>query len=208
MSEENTITLHSLSVVILAEQHNPSIINPDFVKYNKIIPEKWQITQTITTPGLSVLKYDNNVQLVVEPNSLNISQDQNESFQKDANSEIYKIATQYVKALPHIPYSRLGLNCVVSMIRNNSQEWLTKRFLKTSSQDTKLYMMPKFIITNKEYVINLVFSSRKNNEVVVNCNVHYNGKLDHALLSQRINEWPSRQKDIKRIIDNLIQGGE
>ena len=80
MTDENMFTLRSLSVVILGEYHNPSIINPDFVVSNNIIPKSWKIVETITTPGLSVLRYANGIQVIVDPSRLTILEERNEQF--------------------------------------------------------------------------------------------------------------------------------
>ena len=213
MTDEDMATLRLLSVVILGEYHNPSIVNPDFLVSNDIIPKSWRTIETVTTPGLSVLRYDNGIQLIVDPNRLTISKECNEPFLKHNKSNIHSIAAKYVNKLPHIPYRSLGLNCLVSTVRDDPKRWLTKRFLKPHSRTSDLYMIPKFIIDIGEKTLNLNFTDRqtpsgKNSEVVIDCNTHYNGPFNSESLCEKLNEWPACQKNIKAKLDGLLQGEE
>ena len=213
MTDENMFTLRSLSVVILGEYHNPSIINPDFVVSNNIIPKSWKIVETITTPGLSVLRYANGIQVIVDPSRLTILEERNEQFLEHNSSDIHSVAAKYVNKLPHIPYRSLGLNCLVSMTRDDSKRWLTERFLKSYPWASKIYMMPKFIIDKKEKTLNLNFTYRhtspdENSEIVIDCNTHYSGSFTSELLCEKINEWPACQNDVKTMLTTFLQGEE
>ena len=70
MSESPAFSLHSVSVVVTAQFHNPSILNPDFLVSRQIVPEGWAVAETLTTPPVSVVKYENGIsqvhQLAVE----------------------------------------------------------------------------------------------------------------------------------------------
>ena len=35
--------IKELTIVLLAETHNPTILNPDFLKYNEIVPFDWKV---------------------------------------------------------------------------------------------------------------------------------------------------------------------
>ncbi len=41
MPEDTSYWLHTVSVVVTAEFHNPSILNPDFLVSREIIPADW-----------------------------------------------------------------------------------------------------------------------------------------------------------------------
>lgn len=206
---EANITLRSLSVVILAEYHNPSILNTNFVVSNDIVNKEWRTVETVTTPGLSILKYDNGVQLAMNPNRLSISVELDERLHEHHNNEIYHIAIKYVNTLPHISYRSLGLNCILQITQDEPLKWLTERFLNADSYNDGLYMLPKFIKDLGENKIGLDFNYQNTsdeNSIVIDCNSHHIGPFTSSSLCQKIEEWPTRQKDIQDMIDNLIQG--
>ena len=201
--------LRLLNVVVVAEYHNPSILDTNFVVSNHIIPKEWKIVETVTSPGFSILKYDNDIQLVADPDRLNISQACNEQFQEHNSSDIHDIAVRYVDTLPKTPYRKLGLNCTVSITHDDSLEWITKRFLKADSHTAGFYMMPRFIRDTGESKLKLSFTSKKvsgQDNIIIDCNVHYDGPFDHKSLRDKIKGWPGHQKDIKGMIGKLLAG--
>ncbi|MBN1330475.1 MAG: hypothetical protein JXA54_13455 [Candidatus Heimdallarchaeota archaeon] len=92
------------SIVILAEAHNPSIISPDWIAKNSLIPES-PIT-FIHTPDLSGFD-SKSFNLVVDRQRLQLTA-------KKTNAKITETLTtiiaKYFELLPHIPYLRLGIN--------------------------------------------------------------------------------------------------
>ena len=63
MPQDLPYWLHSVSVVVTAEFHNPSILNPDFLESKEIVPSDWTGTEAITTPQVSFVRYENEIQL-------------------------------------------------------------------------------------------------------------------------------------------------
>ena len=54
--------LIELSVVLVADSNNPSILNPDFLHYNKIVDKGHGVLDSpISTPGFSQVAYENGV---------------------------------------------------------------------------------------------------------------------------------------------------
>ena len=53
------VRLHVASVVVTANYHNPSILNNDFLVKNDIVSDGWKVADSISTPAVSVIKYDN-----------------------------------------------------------------------------------------------------------------------------------------------------
>ena len=82
MVDKPRIRLHNVSVVVTAEFHNPSILNPDFLEKHGIVPENWAVTETVTTPTASVVKYANGVAWTVDPSRLTVSEDLRTGVQK------------------------------------------------------------------------------------------------------------------------------
>lgn len=101
--------LSGSSCVVVADQHNPSILNPDWLVKTEIIDPGWKLADpSITTPLLARCFYVNKVELVLEPNKFTVR-----SLPADNNGlsgELPRIVRKYVESLPHIPYKQLGNN--------------------------------------------------------------------------------------------------
>ena len=219
MSEKLDLWLHSVSVVILANAHNPSILSPSFLESNGIVPKDWKVVETATTPAMSFIRYDNGVQWTVDQQRLTIIDKCNISFYEKYDGRIHQLAKSYVEKLPHVSYLDLGLNCVVSTVRKNPQQWVTDQFLKTNSYGAKLTMTPKFSIELDGHVLNLEIVSGStshnnnsnndnppSNSVIAHCNFHYDKLSDSALLCEKISGWNGTQKNISGVLCKILEG--
>ena len=220
MSEKSDLHLHSVSVVILANAHNPSILSPSFLESSDIVPEGWKVAETVTTPAVSFIRYGNGVQWTVDQQRLAITDKCNISFYEKYDGPVHCLAKSYVEKLPHVSYLDLGLNCVVSTVRKNPRQWITEQFLKTNSYETKLTMTPKFSIELDGHVLNLEIvseSASRNNDnsnddnppsdsVIVHCNFHYNKFSNSTLLCEKISGWNDTQKSISSVLCKILEG--
>ena len=70
------ISHFEFSVVVVANDHNPSILNPDFLERQGIVQEGWGWTvmgSAITTPPFATVSYDSGVTVSVESNRLQVT---------------------------------------------------------------------------------------------------------------------------------------
>ena len=164
MTEGTPYWLHSVSVVVTAEFHNPSILNPEFLVSRKIVPSAWSVTEAITTPPVSMLRYDNGIQWMVDQSNLTVTESC-ESFFRD-DYQVYGLVNSYLAELPHVPYRSLGLNCVASFKQDNPEQWLTQRFLKPGTwlegKPEVIGLKPNFAIDAGDATCNLMFSEGRN----------------------------------------------
>ena len=193
---ESEIWLHSLDVVIAAKYHNPSILNKDFLVRHRMVPESWKTVENIITPPVSVIKFSNGVQWMIDQDKLIITETCNRPFQQNEDSKVHERASMYVKMLPHTPYTALGLNCTVSVIRKDPDIWITQRFLNTAFHDQGLTMQPKFTINTGDAILNLTFGvgdmkrgNTSHKSAVVSCNVHYDIQSNSDTLKTKILGW-------------------
>ena len=214
MPDELRYQLHSVSVVVTAEFHNPSILNPDFLVSRKIVPEEWEVVEAITTPPVSIVKYGNGISWTVEQSNLTVVEDCGPSFQDDYI--VYSLVAGYLEALPHVPYRNLGLNCVISIRRSDPAQWLMQRFLKSGpwlrDEPRMLSMLPNFTMDAGDATCNL--SLKEGNvtapdgepmgAVIVNCNMHHAGPLGAKRLCAAIENWPARQKYLDLALESLF----
>lgn len=203
------IQLHSISVVIAAKHHNPSILNKDFLAYNRIVPKSWSVVESISTPAVSTIKYSNGVEWIVDQDRLTVAEGFDIPFHQNEDTEVHNRAIEYVQILPHTPYMALGLNCVVSITHKNPDGWITGRFLDKSMQEQGIVMYPKFLIKiSNAVVLNIGIGTNRveddeerANRVVANCNIHYKGPFEAKTLVGKISEWA----DIKDVLYGRIK---
>lgn len=103
------LKITQLSIVIAAESNNPSILNPDFLKYNDIVPEDWESAdRPVTTGVISQVAYTNGISIVSEPNKINFLERIHDG---DYSSlQVGSIAEKYLATLPHVKYKAVGNN--------------------------------------------------------------------------------------------------
>lgn len=207
MPEELCLRLESVSVVVTAEFHNPSILNPDFLVSRDIVPADWKVSETLTTPPVSVVKYDNGVEWAVDQSRLNVSEKVGPTF--DGPFRVHTLAAKYLTKLPHVPYRGLGLNCQVSMKGFDPRTWLLKRFAPSWLQLEPIVrgLSPRLVLDAGDAVCHcsLVDTLREDDRhVVADCSVHHKGLQDVESLCAAISRWPDRQAWIIEVLDRLM----
>ena len=104
MPENPRFALRSVSVVVTAEFHNPSILNPDFLKTQEIVSADWTVAETLTTPPVSVVKYNSGVEWTLDQSRLTIAENRGPAF--DDGYRVHRLAVAYLQRLPYVPLSR------------------------------------------------------------------------------------------------------
>ena len=108
------LVIREAKSVIVANAHNPSILNHEWLRTNEILPTvqgvEWELDQPpIATPLMSFLRYQNDTHIDLTSSHLVVRV----SFKDDAReaeSTAMSITTKYVNTLKHIPYSAVGNN--------------------------------------------------------------------------------------------------
>lgn len=100
--------LRNTAIVVLSEGNNPKLLSHDFLARNKIVPDDWEMKDILVTPPFSRLKYKNSVEFIVEINKLQIKIDNPEALAWE--TELPKMARQYLQVLPHVSYTGVGIN--------------------------------------------------------------------------------------------------
>jgi len=114
-------------VVIIADAHNPTILHPSFLRAEGIVPTNWELAAEppISTPAISIVRFANQISFVVDPNKFQVI----ETSSADGSS-IADLAKRYVKKLPHVHYSAVGININAYAECTNPEDWILKRFVK------------------------------------------------------------------------------
>ena len=125
------IKLTQSSIVILAENNNPSILNPDFLKHNNIVPSDYIIKDVLCTPPFAQVTFDNKYVIAVDQDKLQFLD--NDPDRIPTESKIAKMAESYITTLPFVRYRALGINFVGYYEFTNDElplRYLASHFLK------------------------------------------------------------------------------
>ena len=118
----------NVSVVVLAMDHNPTILHPSFLESQGIVPKDWQLAEPpICTPPLSVVKYKNGINFSVESRKFQVVQAPPPDKLED--SEVPVVAIKYVEKLPYVRYTAVGINMVALIKDPEPEKTLINKFL-------------------------------------------------------------------------------
>lgn len=168
------IKLVSADIVILATAHNPSVLSPEWLKEKKLISKN--LNNFIYTPDLSVCE-SNDFSLVVDRQRLNIA---SKMVSADSLNIIKNIAMSYIKLLPNIPYTALGMN-FAWMVKANASEITPDISIKIDQLDNFSKIFPDHelsygcIIKAKKppYLLKLIIEPKDDKSLVLNFNYHH-----------------------------------
>ena len=206
MPENPRFALHSVSVVVTAEFHNPSILNPDFLKIHEVVPADWTVAEALTTPPVSVVKYNNGVEWTLDQSRLTVAEKSGPGFAD--TYRIHQLVVGYLRRLPHVPYRSLGLNCQVSARQASPQRWLIERFGASWLGDEPMIreMRPKFALDAGNGVchISLVDAPNSSERIILDCNVHHQAPSGVDGLCAAIERWPESQTFVRGALATLF----
>lgn len=129
--------LDNFSIVVLAQAHNPTILNPDFLKNNGIIDPSFTPNNIICTPPVAQVSYMEGISLIAEFEKLQFID--TETARIPFESPISEIAKKYIDVLPHVRYKAAGLNFMGHYRckdKKLSLSFLPDKFLKEGSWHT------------------------------------------------------------------------
>ncbi|MBW1946871.1 MAG: hypothetical protein JRI33_02925 [Deltaproteobacteria bacterium] len=199
--------------MILAKFHNPSILNPDFLVKNNIVPRDWKAIEVLTSPPFSTIKYDKKVIFLLDQERFEIRKEC-EGFL--TNYDIHRFASKYVRTLPHVNYTSVGLNWHISVENDNPDKFLIERFINpTSLKDTESELIHAFIklsfklngiVCNVDLAPGKARTTSRDfyNAIIINVNFHYQGPFSSKQIVDIVRDWKDRENYTKQIIPKLI----
>ena len=111
-------TIEQINIVVISESNNPQILNPDFLKINKIIPNEWVPSSVIVTPPLSQIVFANGVSITVEEQRIQVKTDSPNEI--EWREVIPNIVIKYLEVLQHVHYNAVGINMVFARSANDN----------------------------------------------------------------------------------------
>ena len=224
MPKELQIT--NLSFVILARSHNPSLLNPDFLKVNNIIGNDWvTMSPTFSTEQLSQVVFNNGINLALQPDRLTINQDFEHKFDfKDVL--LADIASKFLETLPHVNYMALGINPTGHIIFETETElndFVLTKLLRDGDWKNFNGIQPEvafsfsYSLEKKDIQVSIndvIVSNRETKEkesgILFSGNIHYDFtaelSLDQKLsfLRERLSLWKNDLDDYYSLVNNCF----
>lgn len=127
-AKSDKFTFLTASAVLVAEPHNPAIINPDFLRNKGIVPAEWVPgPDPICTPAFAHITYRNGLSVLVDPGRCTFAE-MLDATPRDSYLA-HQCAGEYAKNLEY-NYSALGLNWQVGFAHPKPTDWLKSRFFR------------------------------------------------------------------------------
>ena len=129
-AKSDNFTFLTASAVLVAEPHNPAIINPDFLRNKGIVPAEWApAPDFICTRAFFRATYRNRLSVLAEPGRCIFEEVASDTY--DGDYLVHRCAKEYAKALEY-NYSALGLNWQVGFgfAFPKPTDWLKSRFFR------------------------------------------------------------------------------
>ena len=111
-----------VSVVLIANQNDPSFLNSDFLRYNGIVDKALRLKESpISTPVFSQLVFEGDIGVRAEPHRF-VFEQKGLPLGED-ECVIPEIAERFLKTVSHIPYSAVGINPRSLMLSNKGTRY-------------------------------------------------------------------------------------
>lgn len=188
------------SVVLVAEQIDASMLNADFLRYNKIVENKLQLVEPrISTPVFSQVPFEGNIVVRAEPNRF-IFEQTGQPLNVD-ECEIPEISKKFVEKVSHIQYKAIGINFKAFLQYNDKMNYsiassaLIEGGKWASFKDVSPDIHLKAVYNYEARVITLdigdIKIEKNNNDVMhglsFQANIHRNlGEEDQMLLIRKV----------------------
>ena len=202
----------NVSAVLVANQHNPTIMNQDFLKSKEIVKPEWETADLLVTNLFARIVYSNGISFTVDPNRCAIDEKVDGEFK--SSYEAHGCARRYAEVLEHIPYTAFGLNWDLQMPNEEPSNWLKDRFLRPAEWQSD--MEPKaltFSCTQGSAIYNFAIgvqqSTGHESLVTLQCNIHFDlqdSPHKAAEISNAVQNLKEHQDSLQKILDRCLIG--
>ena len=205
-------------VVIHAEYHVPSILSPEFLLANEIVPGNWEHGESMIGMYHGRVIYQNNVSISLDATELQIEDNRNMS--PDVRSVAFDIADRYLAAVQLVNYQRAAVTMGYDAPMQDSGLFLTERFLRSAFHTgARAYvrMDPRFRFSVGEWDVNMWMSAgllvQATGQTVETLRINIDGTTKpsvQGIESTRvaINQWTQIQPVIETVAIDLIWGDD
>lgn len=195
------------SIALVANSNNPSLLNPDFLKFNNIVPKDWRLAKPpLTTEPFSQVVYDNGFHITCQFQKIVFFCN---NFEKNDLDKISQIANNYINTIPHVNYSAIGFNPTFFLPVEDPNSYLQQTFIKngpwTNLGDGLASVHYKFFFSHKSFNCTLeiregTFQDQKG--IIFHTNLHHNLGHDKNIeaMKEKIAFYSVEIEDYKNMI--------
>lgn len=211
MSLPAGVLLINVSVVLVAKHHNPSLLNPDFLRINGLAGEDMAVRadQTLVTPAFSRVIFDNGISWAVDPDRCTIQEEINDSLRDKYH--IHQPASKYIETLPHLPYRAIGLNWKLWRPVAQPDQWLKQQFMKESFVAGALVAPTSLVFQfppseGSRCTLNIQAAIRQDsneNGILADFNFHFDLSNPEEI-KNKIDIWRKMQNEMEIIFEKYI----
>ncbi|AUB35547.1 hypothetical protein COO91_01431 [Nostoc flagelliforme CCNUN1] len=104
-----SLITQEIGIIIAAKNHNPTILNIDFLKYSGIVPTDLELVrQPILTQSVSQIAFTNGIAIISEPTRVIFIEVVENKLVEEI--QVANLAKKYVQTLPNVEYEGVGIN--------------------------------------------------------------------------------------------------
>lgn len=207
--------LLSTSIVVIAQDHNPSILHPAFLTSQGIVPPEWELaSDPVCTPAFSIAAFTNGITFNVENNRFVVTEEKANG--NPYESHIADLVMSYVKTLPHVRYKATGVNFTGFCLCAEPKQFLITRFLRAGAWNSDslpmkafgsrfLYEIDGAALRFELDAGEVKLENESASAVIVNGNIHqeiYDNPLDK--LEEILNGWSDLRDQFITIAEEII----
>jgi hypothetical protein len=115
------LLLQELAIAIAAKNLNPTVLNPDFLKYTGVVPSDWELGRPpVYANGIAQIIFSNGLSIVAQSNRIVITEPIGTKELQEI--QVSQIACQLVDKLPKVEYQSVGINPVGLFMFDSEQQ--------------------------------------------------------------------------------------
>jgi hypothetical protein len=123
------LTIVNASVVLVGQNYIPTLFTYDSARQAKIVKRSWELVQSpVVTPAISILRYDNGLNLLVEPSRAQILLDK--PSRDLTNTPLTDVTNNVLRRLGKVRHTAVGTNFTAIIEDEAAAEVLQATFLK------------------------------------------------------------------------------
>jgi hypothetical protein len=193
-------SLIEANIVVLAKNHNPSIVSKEWLIQNKIIDE--QVLNFAHLPVVSVIE-TNNFNLIVDQNKLQL---RIKKISPENLKALPQIILEYIGKLPETPYTAIGLNFsyhLEAKARKIKDILLIddKRLIEHFSEDYTFGGIITFAFG--DFIVKLTIQPINHKEIKVDFNFHFASNKKDKII-KKLFEYPDTKIKADEILGGLF----
>ena len=200
------LQLRKATIVILAQNHNPSIISPDWIRANLAIEEK--PTNFVHTPPFSLFD-SRSFTLTVDADRWELLC---KAMDEDNISLCGQAATNYLKMLPHVPLKKLGMNYIWAYTVDSTIEHLPQLALEINGAYLEELLKGQNIryggivrVKFKDHDLNLTIDYEAENTCTFNYNYSYDiANLSRSKVSSAVKSFPMLKTRSNELTSSIL----